>query len=367
MPDARGCEVELVLAIDTRQLGRLAADERHSRSPADLRCPLDELCDLFEVDAVRSHVVEQDQRVGAAGDHVVDAVRRHVGAAGAQSPAPARNHRLRPDRVRRRSQQPVLVERMKTRERAETARARGLDGSSQPLDDPLRRLRARPRRRRTGLRSRPHSTRSGGVPVREDARSAVRPEAAGGLAARREGSERSSPRPARSFRPAPNRAARPARLPSRRGCPRADGARPSISSLLAASTSSSHSRGGCTSSRKPAFVAMNVRRPPWDWIRSSRSTARSIRSANSSSSSASPKWSTRGSSHWPGWTTTFTAPRSSSESRSLKPILSSSSHEIPASNDWYSSPIRPCRATRPNASLPTYRASTWRTRLVTRW
>ena len=42
-------------------------------------------------------------------------------------------------------------------------------------------------------------------------------------------------------------------------------------------------------------------------------------------------------------------------------------HGIPASNDWYSSPIRPCRATRPNASLPTYRASTWRTRLVTRW
>ena len=31
-------------------------------------------------------------------------------------------------------------------------------------------------------------------------------------------------------------------------------------------------------------------------------------------------WSTRGTSHCPGWTTTLTAPRSSSERRSLNPM-----------------------------------------------
>ena len=40
-------------------------------------------------------------------------------------------------------------------------------------------------------------------------------------------------------------------------------------------------------------------------------------------------WSTRGSSHWPGCTTTFTAPCSSSDSRSLKPMRSSSSQPVP--------------------------------------
>ena len=135
--DARGREVELVLAVDTRQLSGLATDQRNSRSPADLGRTLDELCDLLEVDVVRSHVVEQDQRVGAAGDHVVDAVRGHVGAAGAQRSSMAGHHRLRPDRVRRGSQQPMLVQRVETCERPEAARARGLGGCSQPLDDPF--------------------------------------------------------------------------------------------------------------------------------------------------------------------------------------------------------------------------------------
>ena len=85
-PDAGGGEVELALVIHPR-LGRLAADQRDARFAADLGGALDEVGDLFEVEAARD-VVEQDQRVGAARDHVVDAVRRHVGAAGVQRPAP---------------------------------------------------------------------------------------------------------------------------------------------------------------------------------------------------------------------------------------------------------------------------------------
>ena len=76
-PDARGGEVKLFLAVDARQLGRLAANERDARSAADLGGALDELGDLLEVDPVRGDVVEQDQRFGAGRDHVVDAVSGH--------------------------------------------------------------------------------------------------------------------------------------------------------------------------------------------------------------------------------------------------------------------------------------------------
>ena len=48
--DARAGEVELVLAVDARQLGRLAADERAAGRAADLRRAFDELGDLLELD-----------------------------------------------------------------------------------------------------------------------------------------------------------------------------------------------------------------------------------------------------------------------------------------------------------------------------
>ena len=73
-------EVELVLAIDPRELGGLAADECHARLPTDLRGPLDEIGHGLEVDAVCRDVVEEEQRIGATGDDVVDAVRGEVGA-----------------------------------------------------------------------------------------------------------------------------------------------------------------------------------------------------------------------------------------------------------------------------------------------
>ena len=62
-PDAGGGEVELVLAVDARQLGRLAADQRDARRAADLGGALDELGDLLEVDAGS----RRRSRAGSAG------------------------------------------------------------------------------------------------------------------------------------------------------------------------------------------------------------------------------------------------------------------------------------------------------------
>ena len=133
--DAAGREVELVLAVDVRHLRRLAADQRDARLAADVGSSLDQLGDLLGIDCGGRDVVEQDQRVGAAGDDVVDAVRGHVGAAVAQLPARARDDRLRPDRVDGGGQQPVLVERMEAGKGPEAGRAGGLDGGADPLDD----------------------------------------------------------------------------------------------------------------------------------------------------------------------------------------------------------------------------------------
>jgi hypothetical protein len=94
--DACGREVELVLAVDTRQL---AVSPPISATPAARQtsaAPSTSSATCSEIDMIRD-VIEQDERVGTAGDHVVDAVRRHVGAACAQRSSVAGDHRLRPD------------------------------------------------------------------------------------------------------------------------------------------------------------------------------------------------------------------------------------------------------------------------------
>ena len=65
--DAGSGEVELSVAVDAGQLGRLAADERDAGGAADLGGALDELRHLLELDLPGGDVVEQDQRLGAAG------------------------------------------------------------------------------------------------------------------------------------------------------------------------------------------------------------------------------------------------------------------------------------------------------------
>src|SRR4051812_25218563 len=133
--DTGRCEVELALLIHVRHLRRLAADQRDTRRAADLRRALDELSDLLELDPGGGDIVEQHERLGAAGDDVVDAVRSHVGAAVAQQAAGTRDHRLRADGVRRGGKQARLVERMECREGAEALRPRRFDRGAQPFDD----------------------------------------------------------------------------------------------------------------------------------------------------------------------------------------------------------------------------------------
>ena len=134
-PDAGAGEVELAGGVDAGELGRLSADERDPCPPAHLGRSLDEVGDLVELDLVGRDVVEQQERRGAAREHVVDAVRGQIGAAVAQPPAGAREHELRADAVRRGGEQPLVVERMQPGERPEPGRSRRLHGFAQPFDD----------------------------------------------------------------------------------------------------------------------------------------------------------------------------------------------------------------------------------------
>ena len=99
--DARSREVELALAVDARQLGGLAADERAAGRPADGREPLHEVGNLLELEDARGDVVEEEERIGAGRDDVVHAVRAEVGADVSQSPGAAREAELVADAVGR--------------------------------------------------------------------------------------------------------------------------------------------------------------------------------------------------------------------------------------------------------------------------
>ena len=104
--DAGPGEVELVVAIDPGELGSLAADQGATGRAANLGGAVDKLRNLLEVDAVRREVVEEEQRICAGRDDVVDAVSGQIGAAVAQRAALASDDQLRPDRVGRRGEQP---------------------------------------------------------------------------------------------------------------------------------------------------------------------------------------------------------------------------------------------------------------------
>src|SRR5262249_40976392 len=76
--DTRPREVELALAVDARQLGRLASDEHAAGAAADLRRALDEFGDLIGLDSLGRDVVQEEEGVGSAAEHVVDAVGREI-------------------------------------------------------------------------------------------------------------------------------------------------------------------------------------------------------------------------------------------------------------------------------------------------
>ena len=117
------------------KLGGLAADERDARLAADGGGALDELGDLVEVDRVRRDVVEQHQRLGAAGGDVVDAVRSQVGAAVAQAAALPREDQLRADAVGRGGEEAAVPKGVQAGKGTEALGAGRLDGRAEPVDD----------------------------------------------------------------------------------------------------------------------------------------------------------------------------------------------------------------------------------------
>ncbi len=119
--DGSAAEVDLVLAVDPGQLCRLATEDRAPGCATHVRRTLDQLRDLLDVDRVGGDVVEEEQRLGAGREDVVDAMSREVGAAPAQPAGAAAEHELRSDRVRRGGQQAAVVDREEPGERAERA------------------------------------------------------------------------------------------------------------------------------------------------------------------------------------------------------------------------------------------------------
>ncbi len=123
------------IASPARHLRGLAADQRAAGLAADFGGPVDEIRDLAEVELGGGDVVQEEERLGAGRDHVVDAVGGHVRAAVPQRAALARDDGLRPDRVHRRGEHPTLVERIQPREGAEAFCAGRLHRGAEPLDD----------------------------------------------------------------------------------------------------------------------------------------------------------------------------------------------------------------------------------------
>ena len=134
--DAGAGEVELLVAVDPGQLRALAAEDRAPRFAADGRGALDELGDLLEVEGAGGDVVQEEERVGAGRDDVVDAVRGEVDARVEEPAGAARKDELRPDAVHRRGQEALVVQRMETCEAAHRAAGRS-DRGAQALDDRL--------------------------------------------------------------------------------------------------------------------------------------------------------------------------------------------------------------------------------------
>ncbi len=136
-------EVELLGAVDAGQLRRLASEDRAACRPAHVGGTLDELRDVLGVDPARRDVVEEEERLGACREDVVDPVGGEIGPAPAQPPGAPAEDELRADRVGRGREEPVLVDREEAREGAEgtddAGRSRRLDGLAQAVDDRIRR------------------------------------------------------------------------------------------------------------------------------------------------------------------------------------------------------------------------------------
>ena len=151
--DHRPGEVELVVAVDPGQLGRLAAEDRAAGFAADRGRAGDQLGDLGQVERGRGHVVQEEERLGADREQVVGAVRGEVDP-GVEEPAgAAREDQLR---ARRRLSSPRAGARRRARRgrrRLPPSPRRSRSASTRPPPAGVRRSprpwRARRRPRRT--------------------------------------------------------------------------------------------------------------------------------------------------------------------------------------------------------------------------
>ncbi len=145
-------EVDVVGAVHVGQLGGLAAEQRAAGLAAAVRDALDDVGDALGVEPADGDVVEEQHRIGAGGDHVVDAHRHEIDARVAQPPGLALQHQLRADAVGARDEHRIAIaaRRDEAGEAAEVAeharRARRGDRVAHAVDDGIGRV-----QRDTGL------------------------------------------------------------------------------------------------------------------------------------------------------------------------------------------------------------------------
>jgi hypothetical protein len=81
-PDAEAGEVVFALGIHPRHLGGLAADQRAACQLATGRNAFDDRRAHFQIQLSAGEIVQEEQRLGALHEHVVDAHRHQVDADG---------------------------------------------------------------------------------------------------------------------------------------------------------------------------------------------------------------------------------------------------------------------------------------------
>jgi hypothetical protein len=159
-------QVEIVGAVHVRQLGGLAPEQRAPRLAAARRHALDDVRHAPGLESPDRDVVEEQDRIGAAREHVVDAHADEIDAGVMQAARFALQQELRAHAVRAGDEHGVAIaargdEAGEATEITEHARrARRPDGTAHALDDGVRRLQRDPRlrvRKRLGSAARAHA------------------------------------------------------------------------------------------------------------------------------------------------------------------------------------------------------------------
>ena len=123
--DDEARDVVVAKRVDARHLRGLAADQRAPGAAAGLGDALDELGQLLRYELAGGVVVEEEERVGAAAEDVVDAVVDEVDADAAVAPGRDRDLDLGADRIGARGEHPPVrrprLESEKAAERADPA------------------------------------------------------------------------------------------------------------------------------------------------------------------------------------------------------------------------------------------------------